>query len=300
RVRLEGTAKQLTQVQESLLGLAEFARPTLNHLLIAAVPILLGIFAAGFAGFRAIQRRSPAIFYASIGLVTLGLIFALFALGLTTYPELAGARLVWALAVTYLLMCALFDSFTTPFVIMITVPLAVVGGFVGLSIVHEITASNPVMADQNLDVLTMLGFIILIGVVVNNAILIVHQARNLMHSRTDIPEGTPEEDLTKEGHLKPTPAIAEAVRTRIRPVFMSTLTSVGGMLPLVLFPGAGSELYRGLGSVVVGGLICATVFTLVLVPLLYSLALDCTEGIRAAFTRSSSETASPTTAATTA
>ena len=75
------------------------------------------------------------------------------------------------------------------------------------------------------------------------------------------------------GRLPPREAIAESVRTRIRPIFMSTLTSVGGMLPLVLMPGAGSELYRGIGSVVVGGLLVSTVFTILLVPLLMNVLL---------------------------
>ncbi len=74
--------------------------------------------------------------------------------------------------------------------------------------------------------------------------------------------------------MPPREAIRESVRTRIRPIFMTTLTSVCGMLPLVLMPGSGSELYRGLGSVVVGGLVVATVFTLIVVPLLFSLVLD--------------------------
>jgi HAE1 family hydrophobic/amphiphilic exporter-1 len=69
-------------------------------------------------------------------------------------------------------------------------------------------------------------------------------------------------------------AIREAVRNRVRPIFMSTTTSVFGMLPLVLFRGAGSELYRGLGSVVVGGLALSTIFTLFLIPALFSLVLD--------------------------
>ena len=104
----------------------------------------------------------------------------------------------------------------------------------------------------------MLGFVILVGTVVNNAILIVHQA--LHHMRTD--------------GMAPTDAIRESTRGRIRPIFMSVSTSLCGMLPLVLFPGAGSELYRGLGSVVVGGLAVSTVFTLFLVPALFSLAPD--------------------------
>ncbi len=131
----------------------------------------------------------------------------------------------------------------------------------GLAIVHAIVPT------QQLDVLTMLGFVILIGVVVNNAILIVHQALNFMR-------GVGETEGDEVEKMPPREAIRESVRTRIRPIFMTTLTSVCGMLPLVLMPGSGSELYRGLGSVVVGGLVVATVFTLIVVPLLFSLVLD--------------------------
>jgi HAE1 family hydrophobic/amphiphilic exporter-1 len=114
---------------------------------------------------------------------------------------------------------------------------------------------------QTLDVLTMLGFIILIGTVVNNPILIVHQSLNHM----------------REDNMPPQEAILESIRTRIRPIFMTTITTVLGLLPLVLFPGSGSELYRGLGSVVLGGLLVSTVFTLVLVPTLFSLTIDLRE-----------------------
>ena len=177
------------------------------------------------------------------------------------------SRAFLALLVVFLLMAALFESWLYPLVILFTVPLATVGGFLGLRAVHEWTAAMPFAETQQLDVLTMLGFVILIGIVVNNAILIVHQALNFMRGHGDV-EGY-------EGQkLEPRHAIAESVRTRIRPVLMSTFTSVGGMLPLVLFPGAGSELYRGLGSVVVGGLLVAGVFTLLLTPLVMSLVFD--------------------------
>ena len=92
-------------------------------------------------------------------------------------------------------------------------------------------------------------------VVVNNAILIVHQTLFLVRNET----------------IHVNEAIIEAVRNRIRPIFMSTLTSVIGMLPLVIFPGAGSELYRGLGSVVLGGLSLSAVLTLLIIPPLLSL-----------------------------
>jgi len=167
-----------------------------------------------------------------------------------TRQALAG-NLLLALIVTYLLMAALFQSWIYPLVIMFSVPLAALGGFVGLWIAHATTG-------QQMDVLTMLGFVILVGIVVNNAILIVHQSLNLIRS-----EGLPAVE-----------AIPEAVRMRVRPIFMSTTTSVFGMLPLVLLPGAGSELYRGLGSVVIGGLAMSTIFTLFLVPALFSLTVD--------------------------
>jgi HAE1 family hydrophobic/amphiphilic exporter-1 len=100
--------------------------------------------------------------------------------------------------------------------------------------------------------------VILIGTVVNNPILIVHQA--LQHVRED--------GMTQRA------AILEAVGNRIRPIFMTTITTVLGLLPLVLFPGAGSELYRGLGTVFLGGLLLSTFFTLILVPTLFSLTMD--------------------------
>ena len=78
--------------------------------------------------------------------------------------------------------------------------------------------------------------------------------------------------------MDPREAIRESTRNRIRPIFMSVLTSVFGMLPLVIFAGAGAELYRGIGSVVIGGLLISTVFTLVLVPALFSLVLDLKSG----------------------
>jgi HAE1 family hydrophobic/amphiphilic exporter-1 len=148
-------------------------------------------------------------------------------------------------------MAALFESWLYPFVIILSVPLGAVGGIMGLRLLNFFVL-------QPLDVLTMLGFIILIGTVVNNPILIVHQALNHM----------------REDHMNPTEAVLESTRTRIRPIFMTTITTVLGLLPLVVFPGAGSELYRGLGSVLLGGLLSSTFFTLIFVPVLFILSLD--------------------------
>ncbi len=177
---------------------------------------------------------------------------------LTTTRQALQGNFILALIITVLLMAALFEHFIYPFVIMFSVPLAAVGGFLGLNLVNRFLSQQP------LDILTMLGFVILIGVVVNNAILVVHQALNFMRH---------------EG-MAPREAIRESVHTRVRPIMMSTVTSVCGMLPLVLFPGAGSELYRGLGSVVVGGLTVSTIFTLFVVPTLFSLILDARSALR--------------------
>ncbi len=177
------------------------------------------------------------------------------------------SSLFLAFLVVYLLMCVLFQSWTYPFVIMFSVPLATFGGFLALAGVHAWSQADRYMPVQNLDVLTILGFVILAGVVVNNAILIVHQSLNLMTGRFSDAQGNTPTLPARE-------AISKAVESRVRPILMSTLTSVGGMLPLVLSPGSGSELYRGLGTVVVGGLSVSTVFTLVLVPVLLSLLMD--------------------------
>ena len=162
-----------------------------------------------------------------------------------------------AALITYLLLAALFESWMHPFVIIMSVPFALVGGFAALRLLHTL---HP---EIQLDVLTMLGFVILIGTIVNNPILIVHQALNYIRN-----EGM-------ERHR----AIALSTQTRVRPIFMSVITSVAGMAPLVVLGGAGSELYRGLGAVVIGGLLVSTVFTLLLTPALMSLMMDLQAGV---------------------
>lgn len=188
-------------------------------------------------------------------------------LGDGTIVGVLSSSLFLALFVVYLLMVVLFQSWTYPVVIMASVPLATLGGFVGLALVHHWSLADRYMPVQNMDVLTILGFVILAGVVVNNAILIVHQTLNLLNGEID----------ERTQRLSRNAAISEAVRSRVRPILMSTLTSVGGMLPLVLMPGSGSELYRGLGAVVVGGLAVSTVFTLLLVPVVLSVVFEVSE-----------------------
>lgn len=153
--------------------------------------------------------------------------------------ELGGSFLL-AAVILYLLMSALFRSFTYSLLVLGTLPLATVGGVLALR-----------LFGLPLDLLTMIGFVILLGLVVNNAILLVYQAR----------EGE------REG-LRRREAVRRAVRIRLRPILMSTMTSIFGMLPLMLIPGDGAELYRGLASVIVGGMSVSLVFSLVLLPAL--------------------------------
>jgi len=149
---------------------------------------------------------------------------------------------VLAIIILYLLMSALFRSFLDSLLVLVVLPLATVGGVIALRLVN-------LFSFQPLDLLTMIGFIILLGLVVNNAILLVYQTRNAERDGS-----------SRRG------AVYQAVRLRLRPILMSTLTSLFGMLPMLLVPGAGTELYRGLAAVIVGGLAVSTLFTLLLLP----------------------------------
>ncbi len=164
---------------------------------------------------------------------------------LTETREVIQWNFLLAAVIAYLLMAALFGNFIYPLIIMFTVPLAGAGGFMGLRLVN-LLSSRP----QPFDILTMLGFVILVGVVVNNAILIVHQSLNNVRNQ----------------NMEYKDAVLEATRTRLRPIYMSATTSIFGMMPLVVAPGPGSELYRGLGSVILGGLALSTVFTVFVIP----------------------------------
>ncbi|CCQ11625.1 RND multidrug efflux transporter; Acriflavin resistance protein [Pseudoalteromonas luteoviolacea B = ATCC 29581] len=152
-----------------------------------------------------------------------------------------------ALFILFLLMTALFKSAKDSILVLFVMPLALAGGVIALWLLNLFTF-------QSLDLLTMIGFIILLGLVVNNAILLVDQTR----------QGE------QEGLLR-TDAVRQAVLIRARPVYLSTLTSLFGMLPLMLMPGVGSEIYRGLATVIVGGMAISAIFTLFLMPSLLQL-----------------------------
>jgi len=153
-----------------------------------------------------------------------------------------GSNFALALVVLFLLMAALFRSLKDSFLVVLAMPLAMVGGIVAIRLLNLVSF-------QPLDLLTMIGFVILLGLVVINAILLVHQARS------------GEREGVSRHH-----AVEQALQVRLRPIFMSTLTSIFGMLPLLLMPGAGSVIYRGLAAVIVGGMCISTVFTLLLLP----------------------------------
>jgi multidrug efflux pump subunit AcrB len=146
-----------------------------------------------------------------------------------------------------MLLAGLFRSLKDSALVILTIPLAGVGGVIALQTLNLFTF-------QPMDLLTMIGFIILLGLVVNNAILLVDQTR----------QGE------REG-LDRDQAVQEALQVRLRPIFMSTLTSIFGMLPLLLLPGEGSVIYRGLAASIVGGMACSMFFTLLLLPCLLRL-----------------------------
>ncbi|MEM6531029.1 MAG: efflux RND transporter permease subunit [Myxococcota bacterium] len=158
-----------------------------------------------------------------------------------------GRNAIIALSVLFLLTAGLFRSVRDAAIVTVSLPLAAAGGILALAILN-------LFSFQPLDLLTLIGFIILLGLVVNNAILLVARTR----------------EAEAEGMSRQN-AVRSALQTRLRPILMSTSTSLLGMLPLVLAPGAGSAIYRGMATAIVGGLAVSTVFTLVLLPALLGL-----------------------------
>jgi len=159
-------------------------------------------------------------------------------------------NLLIAVGVLYLLMVGMFRSFKDSLLVLLILPPAAFGGVMGLVVLNWFTT-------QDLDLLTMIGFVILAGIVVNNAILLVARTRQAEA------EGLSRKD-----------AVGEALQVRLRPIFMTTLTTIMGMLPLVLIPGPGSAIYRGLAATIVGGMSVSTLFTLILLPTLLRMGED--------------------------
>ncbi|GAB5413427.1 MAG: efflux RND transporter permease subunit [Congregibacter sp.] len=166
-----------------------------------------------------------------------------------------------ALLIIYLLMVAIFTHWGYPLLIMVTIPVGVAGGIVGLAILNLAGGLLPLLGvgaiSQPFDMISMLGFLILMGTVVNNPILVVDRALQNANA------GSP-----------PLEAVREALRTRLRPIAMSTLTTLFGLAPLVLIPGAGTELYRGVGAIVMFGILGSMLVTLTMLPALTVFALE--------------------------
>ena len=163
---------------------------------------------------------------------------------------------VLSLVITYLLLVSLYRSFTFPVLIMATVPMGISGALLSLILANSIPG-----VVVPLDMITGLGFVILTGIVVNNAILLVDRSLQLQK------EGKSYDD-----------SLYLAVKDRLRPIFMSAGTSVLGMLPLAVMPGKGAELYQGLGIVLTGGLAFSTILTPTVVPALMGLLRDYSRG----------------------
>jgi len=153
-----------------------------------------------------------------------------------------GVALIASIIFVYLIMVALYDSFVYPFVVLFSIPLALMGAMLALA-----------LSRNALSIFSMLGIIMMIGLVAKNAILLVDRAND-----------------NKERGLDREQALVEAGQMRIRPIFMTTLSMVFGMLPIALASGAGSEWKNGLGWALIGGLTSSMFLTLIIVPIVYS------------------------------
>ena len=167
-----------------------------------------------------------------------------------------------AVFISYLLLVAIFSHWVYPLLVMTTVPVGIGGGLIGLWLLNAAGGNLSLLGlsdiYQPFDVITMLGFLILIGTVVNNPILIIDRTMRNIRTRG----------------MASINAVMESVRARIRPIMISSITTIFGLSPLVFSPGAGTELYRGLGAIVMFGLLFSTLITLTFMPTLLSLTLQ--------------------------
>ncbi|MFW5980695.1 MAG: efflux RND transporter permease subunit [Halanaerobiaceae bacterium] len=166
-----------------------------------------------------------------------------------------------AIVLVYMVMASQFESLLHPLVIMFTVPMAIIGVILGLYV-----------TGHNLSVVSVIGIVMLAGIVVNNAIVLVDYINN----------------IRSQGKQTRT-AILEAAPIRLRPILMTALTTILALLPLALGIGEGTEIQAPMAVVVIGGLSIATLLTLYVIPVLYSLASDISRKIRTGQSVSSSQ-----------
>lgn len=153
---------------------------------------------------------------------------------------------VLAIVMVYMTLAAQFESFSQPLIIMASLPFALIGAILGL-----------LVAGQTANMMSMIGFIMLLGLVTKNAILLLDYANQAREHGMPLKE-----------------AVLEACSLRLRPIFMTTLSTILGMLPIALGIGEGAELRQSMGVVLVGGLTTSTMLTLIVIPLLYLLFED--------------------------
>jgi len=161
---------------------------------------------------------------------------------------------IMALVLIYMVMAAQFERFLDPLIVMVSVPLAIIG-----------VVPTLLLTGTSLNVQSLMGIIMLIGIVVNNAIVLVDYI-NLMR---------------REEQLDVTEAVLQSGRRRLRPILMTTCTTVLGMLPLAFGTGAGGEIQAALARAVIGGLTVSTLITLVLIPVVYISAHNLMSRMRA-------------------
>ena len=157
-----------------------------------------------------------------------------------------GAALAISIFLIYALLASQFENFVFPIIIIGSIPLALIGVVIGL-----------LVTNQPIDVMVMIGIIMLAGVVVNNAIVLIDFIK-----------------MTRERGSDRETAVIESCRTRLRPILMTTMTTVFGMLPLAMGMGEGSEIYRGMAITTMFGLSFSTLLTLVVIPIFYTLVED--------------------------
>jgi hydrophobic/amphiphilic exporter-1 (mainly G- bacteria), HAE1 family len=160
-----------------------------------------------------------------------------------------------SIVAVYVVLAILYRSYTLPLVVMLTVPLASIGAFGSLFFLNALRALLPgvaILQAQTLNLYSMLGIIMLVGLVAKNGILLVEYAERALR------EGAPA-----------ALAMTQAAKTRLRPILMTTFAMVAGMLPLALGETVGAEYRKALGTVVIGGLSTSLLLTLFVVPIVY-------------------------------
>ncbi len=171
---------------------------------------------------------------------------------LKSAQQALGGNFIIAVILSYLLMVAIFSHWGFPLIILLSIPLGISGGVLGLWLMNNVVGIN-----MPLDMITLLGMVVLIGTVVNNPILLLEQTRARLAANDS-----------------PYDAVLASVTVRLRPIMMSTLTTIFGLAPVVFLAGAGTELYRGLGTIVLFGLFFSTLLTVLFIPALLSLLLE--------------------------